>query len=70
LPIDHPVNDATLFGQIPLLRQNPLTYNDGFTDPALSPEMIRDRIDEVLDTSTAKVWTSASSRYEARAANG
>jgi len=47
-----------------------LTYNDGFTDPALSPEMIRDRIDEVLDTSTAKVWTSASSRYEERAANG
>jgi hypothetical protein len=47
-----------------------LTYNDGFTDSALSPEMIRDRLDEVLDASTAKVWTSATSRYEARAANG
>jgi hypothetical protein len=47
-----------------------LTYNDGFTDPALSPEMIRDRLDEVLDASSAKVWTSATSRYEARAANG
>jgi NAD(P)-dependent dehydrogenase (short-subunit alcohol dehydrogenase family) len=47
-----------------------LTYNDGFTDPALTPEMIRDRLDEVLDASTAKVWTTATSRYEARAANG
>ena len=43
-----------------------LTYNDGFSDPDLSPEMIRDRIDEVLDDSTARVWTSATSRYEAR----
>ncbi len=44
-----------------------LTYNEGFTDPNLTPEMIRDRIDEVLDESTARVWTSATSRYEARA---
>jgi NAD(P)-dependent dehydrogenase (short-subunit alcohol dehydrogenase family) len=44
-----------------------LTYNDGFTDPDLTPEMIRDRIDEVLDESTARIWTSATSRYEARA---
>jgi NAD(P)-dependent dehydrogenase (short-subunit alcohol dehydrogenase family) len=47
-----------------------LTYNDGFTDPALTPEMIRDRLKEVLDASTARVWTSATSRYEARAVNG
>ena len=47
-----------------------LTYNDGFTDPALTPEMIRDRLEEVLDASTARVWTSATSRYEARAVNG
>lgn len=47
-----------------------LTYNDGFTDPALTPEMIRDRLSEVLDPSTARVWTSATSRYEERAANG
>ena len=44
-----------------------LTYNEGFTDPHLTPEMIRDRIDEVLDESSAHVWTSATSRYEARA---
>lgn len=44
-----------------------LTYNEGFADPGLTPEMIRDRIDEVLDASTAAVWTSATSRYEARA---
>ena len=44
-----------------------LTYNDGFSDPALTPEMIRDRIDEVLDASSARVWTSATSRYEERA---
>ncbi len=43
-----------------------LTYNDGFSDPNLTPEMIRDRMDEVLDASTAQVWTSATSRYEAR----
>ena len=43
-----------------------LTYNDGFSDPDLTPEMIRDRIEEVLDTSTARIWTSATSRYEAR----
>jgi NAD(P)-dependent dehydrogenase (short-subunit alcohol dehydrogenase family) len=47
-----------------------LTYNDGFTDPSLTPEMIRDRIEEVLDAATARVWTSATSRYEARAVNG
>lgn len=44
-----------------------LTYNDGFTDPELTPEMIRDRIGEVLDESSAQVWTSAVSRYEQRA---
>lgn len=44
-----------------------LTYNDGFTDLALTPEMIRDRIDEVLDESSARVWTSAEARYEQRA---
>lgn len=44
-----------------------LTYNDGITDPELTPEMIRDRIDEVLDDSTARVWTSAVARYEQRA---
>lgn len=44
-----------------------LTYNDGFTDPALTPEMVRDRIGEVLDESTATHWTSAVSRYETRA---
>ena len=44
-----------------------LTYNDGFSDPGLTPEMIRDRLDEVLDASSARVWTSATSRYEARA---
>jgi NAD(P)-dependent dehydrogenase (short-subunit alcohol dehydrogenase family) len=47
-----------------------LTYNDGFSDPALTPEMIRDRIDEVLDASSARVWTSATSRYEERAKEG
>ncbi|MGE4242063.1 SDR family NAD(P)-dependent oxidoreductase [Ramlibacter sp.] len=44
-----------------------LTYNDGFTDPSLTPEMIRDRIGEVLDPSSAAVWTSATARYEERA---
>lgn len=44
-----------------------LTYNDGFSDPDLTAEMIRDRIDEVLDPSSARVWTSATSRYEERA---
>jgi NAD(P)-dependent dehydrogenase (short-subunit alcohol dehydrogenase family) len=44
-----------------------LTYNDGFTDPALTPEMIRDRLDEVMDESSARIWTSATSRYEERA---
>jgi NAD(P)-dependent dehydrogenase (short-subunit alcohol dehydrogenase family) len=44
-----------------------LTYNDGFSVASLSPEMIRDRIDEVLDPSSARVWTSATSRYEERA---
>lgn len=44
-----------------------LTYNDGFSDESLSAEMIRDRIDEVLDPSSARVWTSATSRYEERA---
>ena len=44
-----------------------LTYNDGFSDAGLTPEMIRDRIDEVLDPSSAQVWTSATSRYEERA---
>jgi hypothetical protein len=44
-----------------------LTYNDGFTDPDLTPEMIRDRIGEVLDESSARHWTSATSRYEQRA---
>ena len=44
-----------------------LTYNDGFSEPSLTPEMIRDRIDEVLDSSSARVWTSATSRYEERA---
>ncbi len=44
-----------------------LTYNDGFSDPDLTPEMIRDRLDDVLDESSARVWTSATSRYEARA---
>jgi NAD(P)-dependent dehydrogenase (short-subunit alcohol dehydrogenase family) len=44
-----------------------LTYNDGFSDPDLTPEMIRDRLNEVLDESTAHIWTSATSRYEARA---
>jgi len=43
-----------------------LSYNDGFSDANLTPEMIRDRIGEVLDESTARVWTSATSRYEAR----
>jgi NAD(P)-dependent dehydrogenase (short-subunit alcohol dehydrogenase family) len=47
-----------------------LTYNDGFSDAALTPEMIRDRIDEVLDASSARVWTSATSRYEERAKEG
>jgi len=47
-----------------------LTYNDGFSDASLSPEMIRDRIDEVLDASSARVWTSATSRYEERAKEG
>ena len=44
-----------------------LTYNDGFSDPGLTPEMIRDRIGEVLDASSATVWTSATARYEERA---
>ena len=44
-----------------------LSYNEGFSDPHLTPEMIRDRMDEVLDQSTARIWTSATSRYEARA---
>lgn len=44
-----------------------LTYNDGFSDPGLTPEMIRDRIDEVLDTASVRVWSSATSRYEERA---
>ena len=44
-----------------------LTYNDGFSDPALTPEMIAERLDEVLDQSSARLWTSATSRYEQRA---
>lgn len=44
-----------------------LTYNEGFSDPALTPEMIADRIEEVLDESSARHWTSATSRYEQRA---
>lgn len=47
-----------------------LTYNDGFSDAALTPEMIRDRIDEVLDPASAHVWTSATSRYEKQASEG
>ena len=47
-----------------------LTYNDGFSDAALTPEMIRDRLNEVLDASSARVWTSATSRYEERAKEG
>lgn len=43
-----------------------LTYNEGFTDAALTPEMIRDRIGDVLDETTSRIWTSATSRYEAR----
>ena len=44
-----------------------LTYNNGFTDPALTTETIRDRTGDVLNESTARVWTSATSRYEGRA---
>lgn len=44
-----------------------LTYNNGFTDVDLAPEMIRDRIDEVLDESSARHWTSATSRHQERA---
>ena len=44
-----------------------LTYNEGFTDPALTPDMISERLAEVLDEASARVWTSAASRYEARA---
>lgn len=44
-----------------------LTYNEGFTHRALTPEMIRDHLDEVLDESSARIWTSATSRYEDRA---
>lgn len=47
-----------------------LTYNDGFSDAALTPEMIRDRIGEVLDPRSAQVWTSATARYEERARRG
>ncbi len=47
-----------------------LTYNDGFSDPALSPEMIRARIGDVLDDRSSRVWTSATSRYEARVREG
>lgn len=44
-----------------------LTYNDGIVDAELTPEMIRDRLGEILDESTARVWTSATARYELRA---
>lgn len=44
-----------------------LTYNDGFTDDALTPEMIRDRIGEVMDESSMRVWTNANDRYSERA---
>lgn len=47
-----------------------LTYNEGFTDTALTPEMIAERLDEVLDQSSARLWTSATSRYEQRAREG
>jgi hypothetical protein len=44
-----------------------LTYNDGFADDALTPEMIRDRIGEVMDESSVRVWTNANDRYSERA---
>jgi NAD(P)-dependent dehydrogenase (short-subunit alcohol dehydrogenase family) len=47
-----------------------LTYNDGITDPSLTPETIRDRIDEVMDTTSTRVWTNANDRYSDRASTG
>lgn len=47
-----------------------LTYNEGIMDPGLSPEEIGDRLDEVLDESSARVWASANDRYRARAGSG
>jgi NAD(P)-dependent dehydrogenase (short-subunit alcohol dehydrogenase family) len=44
-----------------------LTENEGIFDENLTPEMILDRIGEVLDESTALHWTSATAKYEGRA---
>lgn len=44
-----------------------LTENEGIFDENLSPEMILDRLGEVLDESTARHWASASAKYEGRA---
>ena len=44
-----------------------LTENEGIFDENLSPEMIFDRLGEVLDESTARHWASASAKYEGRA---
>lgn len=45
-----------------------LTENEGFTDRDLTPEMVLSRMDEVLDTSTARHWTSSVEKYSRRAA--
>jgi NAD(P)-dependent dehydrogenase (short-subunit alcohol dehydrogenase family) len=44
-----------------------LTENEGISDEHLSPEMIVERLGEVLDESTARHWGSATAKYEGRA---
>lgn len=43
-----------------------LSENAGFSDERLTPELIRDRLDEVLDEATARHWVSSVAKYEAR----
>jgi NAD(P)-dependent dehydrogenase (short-subunit alcohol dehydrogenase family) len=44
-----------------------LSANAGIVDPLLTPEMIRDRLDEVMDETTLAAWSSADERYRRRA---
>ena len=43
-----------------------LTENEGFSDENLSPEAILERLDEVVDESTARHWSSSAQKYEGR----
>lgn len=44
-----------------------MSCNEGISDSNLTPEMIRDRLHDVLDETTARIWTSATALYNARA---